>query len=152
MENFFSWMTKVVPKEEVEIWFNVHNIHYEKIELFSDIFITLYYIIDSTYLGEDTGATKIQMSLDDVKSHFEWSWSTLLEGFKKENIFINPEGDHKTYIEDFFVETYYFPIKKSVKESLNIFLLDTFDYKKKFTKPDLDILTEIYHLFNKNLN
>ena len=152
MENFFSWMTKLIPKEEVIIWFNVHNIHYEKVELFGDIFISLYRIIDKTYLGEDTGETKIFLSVDDVNSHFEWAWMTLLNNFNRENININLEGDHKEYVREFFIDTYYFPPQKNIKDTLDEFLLDTFDYKKSFTKSDLDILTEIYHLFNKNLN
>jgi hypothetical protein len=38
MENFFNWMSKVIPNDEVIIWFNIHNMHYEKIELYGDIF------------------------------------------------------------------------------------------------------------------
>ena len=38
MENFFNWMSKPIPREDIIIWFNVHNMSYEKIELFGDIF------------------------------------------------------------------------------------------------------------------
>jgi len=38
MENFFNWMSKPVPPDEVIVWFNVHNMNYEKIELCGDIF------------------------------------------------------------------------------------------------------------------
>ena len=33
MENFFNWMSKPVSKEDVVVWFNIHNMNYEKIEL-----------------------------------------------------------------------------------------------------------------------
>lgn len=152
MENFFSWMTKLVPKEEVVIWFNIHNIHFERVELISDIFLSLFHIINHTYLGEDTGETKIMMNEDDVNSHFDWAWKKLVENFNKENIIINIEGDHKDYVKEFFWNTFYFPPKKKIKETLNDFLEQTFNYNKEFTKSDLDILTEVYHLFNKNMN
>ena len=32
MENFFNWMSKPIPDDEVTIWFNIHNMTYEKIE------------------------------------------------------------------------------------------------------------------------
>jgi molecular chaperone DnaK (HSP70) len=46
MENFFNWMSKPIPKEEVIIWFNVHNMNYEKIELCGDIFRSCIELID----------------------------------------------------------------------------------------------------------
>ena len=41
MENFFNWMAKPLPKDEIIIWFNIHNMTYEKIELYGDIFKSL---------------------------------------------------------------------------------------------------------------
>ena len=52
MENFFNWMSKPVPLDEVEVWFNMHNMSYEKIELFGDFFKSLYKIMSNTYLGQ----------------------------------------------------------------------------------------------------
>ena len=86
MENFFNWMSKPVPKEEVVVWFNVHNMTYEKIELYGDIFKSLNFIITDTYLGENVLETKILMSEEDNALHFNWCWNKLLEDFKKENI------------------------------------------------------------------
>ena len=61
MENFFNWMTKPIPQEEVIIWFNIHNMIYEKIELYGDIAKSLTIIINETYLGEDISETKITL-------------------------------------------------------------------------------------------
>jgi hypothetical protein len=65
MENFFDWMAKPIPKDEVIIWFNVHNMIYEKIELYGDIFKSLNAIIVDTYLGDSNSETKINLSDDD---------------------------------------------------------------------------------------
>lgn len=151
MENFFEWMVKVVPKDEVSIWFNIHNMHYEKIDLYGDIIKTLYLIILDTYLGEDTSETKILLSDQDKDKHFEWCWNKLISNFELEFIVIEKIGEHKDYVKSFFMETFYSPYDKKVKETIPKFINSVFDTNKEFSKSDLDILTEIYKLLDKNI-
>ena len=82
MENFFEWMSKPISSEEVLIWFNVHNMNYEKIELCGDIFKTFYEIIVDTYMGDDNGETKISLTQEDKESHLEWCWKKTISNFK----------------------------------------------------------------------
>ena len=88
MENFFNYVTKTVNPEEVDIWFRVNNIYPEKLELFSDFTHSLNMIIIETYLGEEENSyeTKINLTDDDNKKHFDWCWNKVIENFKKENI------------------------------------------------------------------
>jgi hypothetical protein len=151
MENFFNWMSKPIPKEEVIIWFNVHNMNYEKIELCGDIFRSLNHIILDTYMGEDKGETKISLTQDDKESHFKWCWKKTVDNFNKENIRLKHSGEHKDYFEDFFMETFYNQSEKNVKDAIPSFILDVFDVEKPFSKSDLDILTELYKLIEKNI-
>ena len=151
MENFFNWMSKPIPQDEVIIWFNVHNMNYERIELYGDIFKSLNYIIIDTYMGEETSETKISLSQEDKESHFEWCWNKMLEDFKKENIIIKHGGEHKEYFRSFFFDTFYNQSEKNIKESISNFLVEVFDVEKPFSKSDLDILTELYKLMEKNI-
>ena len=151
MENFFNWMSKPIPKEDIIIWFNVHNMNYEKIELFGDIFKSLNQIVQDTYMGEDMSETKILMTQEDKELHFEWCWKKVIDNFQKEKIEINPTGDHKDYFKGFYFDTFYNPTEKNVREAIPSFLLDVFDVDKLFTKSDLDILTELYKLLEKNI-
>lgn len=151
MENFFNWMSKPIPRDEVFIWFNVHNMVIEKIELFGDIFKTLNQLIVDTYLGDDNNETKIPLSEEDKRAHFEWCWNKTLENFRKENIIIKHGGEHKNYFEDFFMETFYNQSEKKIKKSIPNFIFDVFDIEKEFSKSDLDILTELYKLLEKNM-
>ena len=151
MENFFNWMTKPIPKDEVVIWFNVHNMNYERIELYGDIFKSLNYIIIDTYMGDETNETKISLSQEDKELHFEWCWNKMVEGFKKENIIIKHGGDHKEYFRSFFLDTFYNQSERNVKDSIPNFLFEVFDVEKPFSKSDLDILTELYKLMEKNI-
>jgi len=145
-------MIKPISKEEVIIWFNIHNMNYEKIELYGDVFKTLNYIINDTYMGIDSGETKINLSEEEKYQHFDWSWNKMVDNFKEENVSIKREGDHKDYFQTFYIESFYSPSEKGIKDSITDFLNSTFDTQKVFTKSDLEILTELYKLLDKNIH
>ena len=113
MENFFNWIAKPLPNDEVVIWFNVHNMIYEKIELYGDIFKSLNYVITDTYMGDSNGdspETKIVLSPEDKQSHFDWCWSKMVENFHKENIIIISDMDEGKVIDipfDLFQRLFY---------------------------------------------
>jgi hypothetical protein len=151
MENFFNWMSQPVPKEDVIIWFNVHNLNYEKIELYGDFFKSLNQVVMDTYLGYEGIDTRIIMSKEDDESHFEWCWVKVVNDFKKEFIYFKVEGQHKDYFKSFFLSTFYNNTEKKLKVVIPEFLDDVFNLDKSFTKSDLDILTEVYNLMEKNI-
>jgi hypothetical protein len=151
MENFFNWMSKPIPQEDVIIWFNVHNLNYEKIELYGDFFKSLNQIVSETYLGDDSSEIKIEMSEQDKLSHFDWCWNKLINDQKKENFIFKIEGQHKDYFKNFFIDTFYDKKEKNMKDSIRYFLDDVFNLDTDFTKSDLEILIEIYNLMEKNI-
>jgi hypothetical protein len=154
MENFFNWIAKPLPNDEVVTWFNVNNMIYEKIELYGDIFKSLNYVITDTYMGDSNGdspETKIVLSPEDKKSHFNWCWGRMIENFQKENITITLDGEHKDYLQSFYMDTFYNQTQKNVKDSVPVFLNDIFNMSKPFSKSDLDMITEIYKMMEKNV-
>ena len=154
MENFYSWMMKPVNREDVEIWFNINNMIYEKRQLFSDFTFSLYDIIKSTYLGDDItnpSETKIILSQKEKENHFEWCWNKTLENFSKENIKFNLTGEHKDYYEKFYMDLFYNAENNKISDNILMFFEELFNEEKMFTKSDLDMLTEIYKLLNKNI-
>jgi hypothetical protein len=151
MENFYNWMMVPVPKDEVDIWFSVHNMIPEKIELYGDIVESLTTLVLETYLGEQTIETKIRMSDDDITNHFDWCWKKTLEGFEKENILIDSEGEHKDYVKTFFLDSFYYQKDSEIRSAVKLFVTDLFDIDKVFVKSDLDIITEIYKVFNRTV-
>jgi len=154
MENFFNWMSKPIPNDEVIIWFNVHNMNYEKIELYGDIFKSLNYVIIDTYMGDtnESHETKISLTQKDKELHFEWCWNKIVEDFRKENIKIKEFGEHKDYFKSFFMDTFYNHPDKSIKNAIPNFLVEVFDLDTPFSKSDLDILTELYKLLEKSIS
>jgi hypothetical protein len=145
---------KPVNHDDVEVWFNVNNMIYEKRQLFSDFTFSLYYLISSTYLGDDldnTSETKLVLSQEDKLKHFDWCWKRTLDNFSKESIRFDVKGEHREYYEKFFMDLFYNAENKTISENIVKFFQELFDEKKMFTKSDLDMLTEIYKLLNKNI-
>ena len=151
MENFYNWITQPVPKEDVEIWFNIHNMIPERVELFNDIVESLTTLVVTTYLGDDTSETKIKFSEEDITNHFNWCWNKILENFQKENILIDSDGEHKDYMKVFMNDSFYNQKDENIRKSINLFVKDLFDLDKTFVKSDLDIFTEVYKLFNRSV-
>lgn len=150
--NFFNYITKQLNKEEVDIWFRTHNIILEKMELYYDFSNSLYLKITETYLGDsDSGETKISMTDEDKENHFNWCWKKVLEDFKKEEIVFETDGDHYTYFKIFFDEIFYKQDDKKIRNSIDVFFRDVFDFDKTFTRSDLDMILEIYKNLDNNL-
>jgi hypothetical protein len=153
MENFFNYITKPLNPEDVDIWFRANNIIPEKLELFSDFSHSLYLVVVDTYLGEETdpNETKITMSDEDNKKHFEWCWNKIIDNFKKEGITFTTKGEHYDYFEAFFNDIFYNQGNDKIRHSIENFFDDLFDTKKPFTKSDLDMISTIYKHLDKNL-
>lgn len=153
MENFFNYLTKTIPPEDVLVWLDANNIIYEKLELFSDFSQSLYQLINSTYLGESNlpNDTKISLSEDDKLNHFNWCWNKTLNNFHKEGIKFSDKGDHYDYYKSFFFDIFYNQSEEHVRESVGLFFDDLFDVDKDFTKSDLDMISAIYKYLDKSI-
>ena len=154
MEKFYAWMMKPISKEDVDTWFTINGMVYEKRELFADFSYSLYNLIRSTYLGnepEDSSETRVLLSDDEKHAHFEWCWKKNIENFSKEGINFKYDGIHKNFYQDFYYELFYFAENKSIAENINKFYDELFNENKAFTKSDLDMITDIYKKLNKNL-
>jgi hypothetical protein len=150
MENFFEWMVKPVPHDEVLIWFNMHNMHNEKIELYGDFFITLDNLISSTYFESKYPETFINLSVAQKIDHFNWCWNKTIEYFSKESIFFEKNGEHKDYFESFYIDTFY--IVDGIPEiPILEFIVSLFNFNVQYSKSDLELLTTLYKLLDKNI-
>ena len=155
MENFFySWMMKPISHDDVELWFNINNMIFEKRELFADFTYSLFELIRTTYLGteyDDNNETKVYLTDDDKLSHFDWCWNKTIENFSKENLKFKVKGEHRDYFEKFFMDLFYNADSKIIRDNIKKFFDEIFDESKAFTKSDLDMLTDLYKMLNQNL-
>ena len=150
--NFFNYITKQLQREEVDLWMTRNNIFSEKMDLYYDFCRSLYLKLSSTFLGdEDLAETKTEMTNEDNLKHFNWCWKQLVDDFKKENIIFELEGEHYEYFQNFFDEIFYKQNDKKIRESIDMFFIDVFDFEKAFTQSDLDLILTIYKNLDKNM-
>lgn len=154
MDNFFNYISKPMPKEDVDTWFKVNNMVFEKINLYSDFSHTLNILVNETYLGDNIDYNETRISLNDYdnEKHFIWCWNKVIDNFSKENIFFNKEGEHLEYFKTFFTDVFYKQKEKKIRDSISLFMDDLFDLDKPFTKSDIDMITTVYKLLEKNMN
>jgi hypothetical protein len=69
-----------------------------------------------------------------------------------ENIKIQLEGEHKEYLKTFFEDSFYNQEEYNIRDAIPKFIDELFNLEKPFAKSDLDILTEVYKVLNKNVN
>jgi hypothetical protein len=152
MENFFKWLSVPIDREELEVYFNMNNIIREKLDLFSDILHTLNIIIDETYLGNNiTNDMYVSYSEEDKTKHFDWCWLKTIDSFKKENILLKENGEHKNYLKNFYLEIFYSKKNKVENVDISKFVSELFSIDGDFSKADLEILTELYKVLDKNI-
>lgn len=153
MENYFNYISKPIPNEDVELWFKVNNILFEKLELFSDFFQSLNDLVQETYLGfpKETNESLISMTKDDNENHFKWCWKKVIKNFEEEKIFFFLTGEHLEYFYSFFLENFYEQKDKLIREMIGQYLNELFDVEKTFTKPDLEMISMVYKILDKNL-
>jgi hypothetical protein len=145
-ESYLEFVSSENYKHQIDIWYKAYNISREKIELFHDFLISLYNLVEDTYLGSDV----VELE-EDQRNHFTWCWDKTLENFKKEKIFFKERGAYYEYFWNFFLEAYYFQKLEDKTVRINEYFTKLFNFKYRKTRSELDMLTEIYKLFDQNL-
>jgi len=152
MENFFKWLAVPIPKDELETYFNMNNINREKVDLFLDILMSLNATITKTYLGDsEDNSLSVAYTDEDKEKHFNWCWAKTIDSFKKENILLKENGEHKNYLKNFYLEIFYSKKNKIDNVDISKFVSELFSIDGDFSKADLEILTELYKVLDKNI-
>ena len=154
MDQFFNWLTKPMSNDEIDAWYKANNIIPEMRDLFEDFCLSLFKLIDTTYLGDsdDNGKeTKIGMTVEDKEEHFKWCWNRTISNFKNESIIFNDSEETYDYFKNFFMEVFYNQKENNVRKSIEKFFITIFRKNNKHTKSDIEMLTEIYKILEKSL-
>jgi len=133
-------------KHQIDIWYRTYSINRDKIILFYDFLLSLHTLIDETFLGVDVLYKEI-----DQRGHFDWCWNKIIENFNKEKIFFKDKGNHYEYFWNFFFEAYYLSKIDEKESRISEYFYKLFDFRYVKSRSELDILTEVYKLFEQNL-
>ena len=145
-EGYLEFIESESYKQQIDIWYRAYNISREKSDLFYDFLISLYDIMEETYLGNDVMESEL-----DQKNHFTWCWDKTISNFNYEKIYFKERDNAYHYFWNFFLEAFYY---NKLDDSVNrvkeyFYILFDFDHRK--SRSELDMLTEIYKLFDQNL-
>ena len=145
-EGYLEFISSESYKNQIDVWVKAYYISYEKTELFYDFLISLFDSIESTYLGIDVMGDEA-----DQKSHFTWCWDKTITNFNNEKIYFKERGNCYEYFWNFFLEAYYYTQIDGNHTRIKEYFFKLFEFKHRKTRSELDMLTEIYKLFEQNL-
>lgn len=144
-EGYLEFVSSESYKHQIDIWYKAYNISREKTELFYDFIVSIFVLIEDTYLGSD-----VLEKEEDQKNHFIWCWDKVIDNFSKEKIYFKERGNHFEYMWNFFLEAYYYTKLDDGPIKISEYFFKLFDFRHRKSRSELDMLTEIYKLFEQN--
>jgi hypothetical protein len=146
IHRFLEYFSKQLSFDQMVYLNTINNITPEKVELFRDFSISLTYIIEDSYLGDD-----VILSQSDQINHFNWCWEQNIKNFGKENIFFQGKGEHYYYYMAYFMDIYYGNSTKTkgLFKKMVHFWDDVLSINNLKTKSEHDLLCEIYKIMDK---
>tara|TARA_Y100000592_G_C5468515_1_gene318061 strand:- start:2220 stop:2687 length:468 start_codon:yes stop_codon:yes gene_type:complete len=145
---FIQYITKELTMEEMTLLYKANNINYDKCNLYYDFIMSLNRKVNNTFLGDD-----VINNEEDIKNHFEWCFNQNIKNFSKEGILFMETELLKEYFFNFYVELFYYtPTKKDIIDKIDKFPKMSFDYYRIKTRSDMDVLLELYRIFEKSLD
>jgi len=147
--DFFKYVSTPLSDEHVKLAYKAYGIIPEKVELYYDFVFSLFDTVFHTYLGDDHINTEKK-----IKEHFMWSWEKNIDNFYKEGIEINSTKELEDYFLQFTIESYYNEPEKEKKNTeikIKWFWGKCFSFEGTRTRSELDILLEVYQIFEKSL-
>ena len=128
--------------------YKANNINYDRCNLYYDFIVTLNNKIINTFLGDD-----VINSQKDIKNHFNWCFNDIIKKFAQEEIYFLDTKVLKEYFFNFYLEIFYNSNeKKNGLENLNKFPNMSFKYYRLKTRSDMDVLLELYRIFENCLD
>tara|TARA_R110000803_G_scaffold47825_4_gene99602 strand:- start:17829 stop:18302 length:474 start_codon:yes stop_codon:yes gene_type:complete len=148
-KEFFNYVTTPVDDEITKLYYKAHNITLEKTELYNQFILSLFDITFNTFLGDELINTREKMV-----EHFKWCWDKNQLNFEKEGVILKDTTELKDYFKEFMLESYYVLDKRpthDVETKITWFWNKCFKYRGERTHSELDILGEVYNIFEKSL-
>lgn len=146
---FLAYINTPLNPEMITSLYASCNIIHEKCFIYHDFIQSLAAIIFESYLGDDVTSEENRIK------HFEWAWDKNIANFVNENIIFRTYDEFFQYFLNFFIETFYsVPNKNGFPElQVNMSKLWSYIFNSAITKTrsDMDMLIEVYSLFEKSL-
>jgi hypothetical protein len=124
----------------------------DRVEIFKDFTLNLlnhihYYYLDKESLSSD----------QDIRNHYSWCFNKVCEEFKKEEIDFSKNKELKEYFYDYYYHQFYKIDKNNMNQNTSLeyyerFWRNIFEIDKQKNKNLLNILIEIYTIYDNSIN
>jgi len=147
MENseFMNYIANPLTPEQMNLLYKANDIKFDRCNLYFDFIKSLNKVIFDTYLGVEYISTD-----REIKEHYLWCFNDVVKKFKEEYIVFDDVDKLKEYFFYFYDELFYKDKEKSLSKIDNLPEF-SFDYHRIKSRSDMDILIELYKLFEKSL-
>lgn len=123
----------IIVKDRVEIYkdFTINLLHY-----------IIHYYIDKESLSEDV----------DIKNHYNWCFNKVCDEFKLEGIDFSKNDELREYFYTYYYHQFYINHEVISLEHFEKFWKNIFEIDKQKNKNFINILIEIYNVYDKSIN
>lgn len=129
-----------------------YSIVKDRVEIYKDFALNLLYYIHFYYLDRET------LSADeDIFNHYSWCYKKVCDEFLKEEIDFSLNEELKEYYYSYYYHQFYKLSKENFNQDTSIdyyekFWKNIFDIDKQKNKNIINILIEIYGIYDKSIN
>ena len=147
MENseFVNYITNPLTIDQMNLLYKANDVKFDRCNLYYDFIKSLNKVIVDTYLGSEYITTD-----REVNEHYLWCFNNIVDNFKEESIVFDDIVKLKEYFFYFYDELFYKNSDKVLNKLDNLAEL-SFDFHKIKSRSDIDIMIELYKLFEKSL-
>jgi hypothetical protein len=121
----------------------------DRVEIYKDFALNLLYYIHHYYLDKNTLSDDI-----DIKNHYNWCFNKVCNEFKEENIDFSANEELREYFFTYYYHRFY-KCDNTQDTSINYyekFWKSIFEIDKQKNKNVINILIEIYNIYDKSIN
>ena len=121
----------------------------DRVEIYKDFALNLLYYIHEYYLDN------ITLSADqDIWNHFKWCYGKVCDEFQKENLDFTRNKELKHYFYKYYYHQFYTANQNqdTTLEHFEKFWRTVFDIDKQKNKNLLNLLLELYEIYDKSVS
>jgi hypothetical protein len=123
-----------------------------RVEIYRDFALNLLYYIQNYYLDKETLSKDV-----DIYNHYSWCFKKVCDEFLLEEIDFTKNAELKEYFYDYYYHQFYKIDKNNMNQNTSVeyyerFWKGIFEIDKQKNKNILNLLVEIYNVFDKSIN
>jgi len=142
---FMNYMVQPLSYEQMNLLYKANDIKFDKCGLYYDFIKSLNKVLMNTFLGDE-----FINSEKEKREHYLWCFNKVIDDFKEEKILFDSTEKLREYFFFFYEELFYKDSNKSL-EKLDKLAELSFDFNRLKSRSDMDILIELYKMFDKSL-